>query len=98
MAATDALAGEAATDNGGAVTKVKMAEMPVELLRWVLAQDKEDYRVPTLEDYTQEELAEAKDHLSNEGNAPMRGRHHRRQGNLRISTELTPYQISLQPY
>jgi hypothetical protein len=40
---------------------VKMAEMPVEFLRWVLAQDKEDYRVPTLEDYTEEELAEAKD-------------------------------------
>jgi hypothetical protein len=61
MAAADALAGETATDNGGAVTKVKMAEMPVEFLWWVLAQDKEDYRVPTLEDYTQEELAEAKD-------------------------------------
>ena len=27
--------------------------------------------------------------------SPMRGRLYRRQGNLRISTELTPYQISL---
>ncbi|CAD6256214.1 unnamed protein product [Miscanthus lutarioriparius] len=60
MAAADAMAG-ATTDNGGAVTMVKMAEMPVEFLRWVLSQDKEDYRVPTLEDYTKEELAEAKD-------------------------------------
>ena len=28
----------------------------------------------------------------------MRGRLQQRQGNLRIGTELTPYQISLQPY
>jgi hypothetical protein len=55
------MAGAATTDNGGAVAMVKMAEMPVEFLRWVLEQDKEDYRVPTLKDYTQEELAKAKD-------------------------------------
>ena len=62
MAAADAMAGAAATDDdGAAVAMVKMAEMPVEFLRWVMAQDKEDYRVPTLEDYTQEEVAEAKD-------------------------------------
>ena len=62
MAAADAMPGAAATDDdGAAVAMVKMAEMPVEFLRWVMAQDKEDYRVPTLEDYTQEEVAEAKD-------------------------------------
>lgn len=38
---------------------VKMVDMPVEYLLWVLAQDKEDYRVPTLEDYTREEIAES---------------------------------------
>ena len=35
-------------------------------------------------------------HLSSSSSS-MRGRHHRRRGNLRISIELTPYQISLQP-
>ena len=38
MAAADAMPGAAATDDdGAAVAMVKMAEMPVEFLRWVMA-------------------------------------------------------------
>jgi hypothetical protein len=44
-------------DRGGAAM-VKMVDMPVKYLMWVMEQDKEDYRVPTLDDYTAEEIAE----------------------------------------
>ncbi|CAL4979837.1 unnamed protein product [Urochloa decumbens] len=38
---------------------VKMVDLPEEYLYWVLAQDKDDYRVPTLDDYTAAEIAES---------------------------------------
>ncbi|CAO2146633.1 unnamed protein product [Urochloa humidicola] len=37
---------------------VKMVDLPEEYLHWVLEQDKGDYRVPTLDDYTAAEIAE----------------------------------------
>ncbi|KAL6894516.1 hypothetical protein ACP4OV_008614 [Aristida adscensionis] len=37
---------------------VTMVELPPEYLRWVVAQRKEDYRVPTLADYPPEQVAE----------------------------------------
>ncbi|CAN6372973.1 unnamed protein product [Urochloa humidicola] len=37
---------------------VKMVDLPEEYLHWVLEQDKDDYRVPTLDDYTPAEIAE----------------------------------------
>ncbi|KAL6654725.1 hypothetical protein ACP70R_008190 [Stipagrostis hirtigluma subsp. patula] len=39
-------------------TTVKLVELPVEYLKWVLAQRKEDYRVPTLDDYSPEKVGE----------------------------------------
>ncbi|CAO2149700.1 unnamed protein product [Urochloa humidicola] len=37
---------------------VKMVDLPEEYLHWVLEQDRDDYRVPTLDDYTPAEIDE----------------------------------------
>ncbi|KAL6599580.1 hypothetical protein ACP70R_024947 [Stipagrostis hirtigluma subsp. patula] len=57
--AADATVVVAAAGNGNGndevpTTVVKLVELPVEYLKWVLAQSKEHYRVPTLDDYSSE--------------------------------------------
>ncbi|KAL6620012.1 hypothetical protein ACP70R_035151 [Stipagrostis hirtigluma subsp. patula] len=53
-AATLSTGGETTTTT----TTVKLVELPVEYLKWVLAQRKEHYRVPTLDDYPPERVGE----------------------------------------
>ncbi|KAL6622466.1 hypothetical protein ACP70R_032345 [Stipagrostis hirtigluma subsp. patula] len=55
------MAAAAAVGTGGeatTTTAVKLVELPVEYLKWVLAQRKEHYRVPTLDDYSPERVDE----------------------------------------
>ncbi|CAN6381769.1 unnamed protein product [Urochloa humidicola] len=48
-----------ASGSGNRPAMVKMVDLPEEYLHWVLAQDKDDYRVPTLDDYTPAEIVES---------------------------------------
>ncbi|KAL6654166.1 hypothetical protein ACP70R_007631 [Stipagrostis hirtigluma subsp. patula] len=57
-AAADAVAGSSDGEAPAPATMVKMVELPVEYLKWVLAQRKEHYRVPTLADYSPEQVEE----------------------------------------